>query len=83
MDLTHQRIGTLNFWAGFITSIACLMLWQDYCGLDGYIARLRESWIEPVYTIPIAILVLACALFVKLVMFGIATRLDRDKGGTP
>ena len=46
-----------RFTSGVVCMACSMSLIQDFYGLDGYVERLRNNWIDGIYTIPIAIIV--------------------------
>lgn len=46
---------TIAFWSGLCVSLASNSLYQDAFGLERYIAKVRENWIDPIWTIPSAV----------------------------
>lgn len=47
-----------HFFSGFLFSVACSSLCQDFLGLERYIQMAREYWVSPWVSIPTAILFL-------------------------
>ena len=50
-----MRPTTAAFWSGLCVSVAAHSLYQDAMGLERYLAKVRENWVDPVYTVPIAV----------------------------
>lgn len=48
---------------GVLASAAFFSLYADFWGLEGYINHIRETWIEPVYTVPIALAFLVLSFY--------------------
>jgi len=44
--------------AGYLISVACSSLIQDFMGKEKWIAIISEHWINPLYTVPLALLML-------------------------
>lgn len=77
MALSHDKIGSLNFWCGATIALGACTLYQDWYGLEGYIELCRARWIDALYSVPIAIICIVIALSVRIAIGSIATRLDR------
>lgn len=45
----------LDVLRGMLYTLALYSLYTDYLGLEGYIARVRETWVDPLHSVPIAI----------------------------
>ncbi len=63
--MTYWRPTTDAALAGWFFSSAFNSLYQDAMGLERFVAKVRERWVDPVYSIPVAVsmLVFACYLF--------------------
>lgn len=53
---------TVAFLSGGLCAHAGLSLYQDALGLERYLARAREHWVDAVYTVPIAAVMLLIAV---------------------
>jgi hypothetical protein len=55
------------FFRGAAFFAGCYLAFQDYLGLEGYIAHCRDHWVQlsPIFGIAIAAVALASALRVK------------------
>ena len=55
-----------QFVSGCISTICAISLIQDWYGLEGYIAHLRDYWVDSAYTVPVAVIIwLWCAVTMR------------------
>lgn len=56
-----------KFWSGWLACGAVTSLGQDYVGKEAYIKLVEAGWIDPVYTVPLALflLLIAYQMFAK------------------
>ena len=52
-----------RFFAGYLIALCIESLYQDFLGKEKYIAFISNNWIEPVYSVPIAIVGIIVAGF--------------------
>jgi hypothetical protein len=52
----HPERPSYNAWySGFISALALVSLFQDYCGKEGYIEVVRNHWMSAYITVPLAL----------------------------
>lgn len=65
------------FATGVVITVCVMSLYQDYMGLDGYVAHVREHWVEPWVTVPVAIVGIFAMIVGRLVD---VTATDAEEG---
>ena len=53
---------TTYFWHGYIVCLCVTSLYQDMLGMDRYLAKARDNWIDAAWSVPVAIIVLVAVL---------------------
>lgn len=55
-----------KFWAGVLTHMATISLYQDFHGKQGYIDLIRKNWIDASITVPFALILIVIAIYLYL-----------------
>lgn len=76
--MTFLKLVSLSYFSGLLIAVSAFVLYQDWYGLEGYIARCREGWISASITVPIAIALLAAGVLIVGFARAIAKSLDKQ-----
>jgi hypothetical protein len=47
-----------GYLAGILVTVAAFLIREDALGLDKYVKSVQDGWVDPIYTVPLAILLI-------------------------